>query len=154
MEQRNDHDALKDAPILRSIQAQDPFRVPDGFFDRFPTDVQARIAERKGRSFSSGWMAVPGWLRISSALGAIALIVGAFLLFRSTPTDQEMAAVPAIDLTTDDLLLDRYEMSELVHSIEQPDGLMAAIGQDLDRDDLALYLENEELPLDLLIEEL
>lgn len=154
MEQRNDNDELKDAPLLRAIQVQDPFRVPDGFFDRFPADVQARIVERKGRPIGAGWMAVPGWLRVSSAIGAVVLIIGAVVLLRSTPADQEMAAVPVIDLTTDDLLLDRYEMSELVRSIEEPDDLMAAIGPDVDHDALALYLENEELPLDLLIEEL
>lgn len=154
MEQRSDHDDLKDAPVLRSIQTEDPFRTPDGFFDRFPADVQARIAERRDRSVRTGWMAVPGWLRISSAVGALVLVIGAFMLFRSAPTDQEMAAVPEIDLTTDDLLLDRYEMSELVRSIDEPDDLMAAIGRDLGRDELALYLENEELPLDILSEEL
>lgn len=154
MEQQRASDELKDAPVLRSIPVRDPFRVPAGFFDRFPTDLQARIAEQRGRSVSIGWKAVPGWLRISSAVGALALIVGALVLFRPSATVQDMAAAPTIDLTTDDLLLDRREMSELVRTIEEPDDLMAAIGQDLDRDDLALYLENEELPLDMLIEEL
>jgi hypothetical protein len=49
----NMHDELKDAPLLKSISRENPFRVPDGYFDSFPTLISEKIAAQNSR---------PGWI--------------------------------------------------------------------------------------------
>ena len=51
MERSDEMDELKHlAPTLHGLKRTDPFTVPDGFFERFPHQVQAAIVERQERS--------------------------------------------------------------------------------------------------------
>lgn len=156
MEARHEHDELKDAPILRSIPKVDPFVVPDGFFEQFPHAVQARIAQRQG-----AWARFNGWigdlslpLRLAGATAVIAVIASvAFFALRNAPsTDQALAA----EITVAPTELDPSDVDEieLLAMMEDDPSFLNDAGDGLTADEMALYLENEELPLDLLIEEL
>jgi hypothetical protein len=48
----NMDDELKDAPLLKSISRENPFKVPDGYFDSFPTLISEKIAAQNSK---------PGW---------------------------------------------------------------------------------------------
>ena len=49
----NMDDELKDAPLLKSISRENPFKVPDGYFDSFPTIISEKIAAQNSK---------PGWI--------------------------------------------------------------------------------------------
>ena len=46
-------DELKDAPLLKNMSRENPFKAPEGYFDSFPTLISERIASQKSK---------PGWI--------------------------------------------------------------------------------------------
>lgn len=46
-------DELKDAPFLKNMSRENPFKVPDGYFDSFPTIISEKIAAQNSK---------PGWI--------------------------------------------------------------------------------------------
>jgi len=48
----NMDDELKDAPLLKSISRENSVKVPDGYFDSFPTLISEKIADQNSK---------PGW---------------------------------------------------------------------------------------------
>ena len=97
---------------LEDIPKKDFFQVPEGYFDRLPEIIQARVSEKET---SQSWNPT---LRFSLqyALPALALIVAAVLYFRtpevlstedllaSVDTEQLVAYLDESDLNTDELL--------------------------------------------------
>ncbi|MEO5572101.1 MAG: hypothetical protein ABIT08_12345 [Bacteroidia bacterium] len=45
----NMDDELKDAPLLKSMSRENPFKVPDGYFDSFPTIISEKIAAQNSK---------------------------------------------------------------------------------------------------------
>ena len=144
-----DHnDELRDAPVLRSIPKTDPFVVPDGFFERFPHALQQRISEQRGRSPVLG-----GWLRPAiGALAVLAVVVITWFLWPKSTSD-----LPRIAMSTyeqPEHVSDDLDAEELLAALSTGDPLLAEVDLALTETELAAYVEQEELPLDLLIEEL
>ena len=156
MNSANEHDELKDAPMLRSIPKVDPFVVPDGFFDRFPHQVQARVAQRTSLVERIGtWLRSFSWPVQLAGIATIALLIAGPLYFVLRPASiTEGNGVATIDVAPNEL--DPYTLDEtdLYTAIDDAPALMAAVGDGFTPDEMAAYLEHEELPLDLLIEEL
>ncbi|HRI79615.1 MAG TPA: hypothetical protein PLR06_08770 [Cyclobacteriaceae bacterium] len=97
---------------LENIPKKNVFEVPDGYFDRLPGIIQARVADEKRESF---WT-VSVRYSVRFALPALALVVVAFF-FWSRPSGQStedmLASVDSIslvayledsDISSDDLL--------------------------------------------------
>jgi len=138
----NERDELKRlAPRLHGLPKADPFTVPDGFFERFPHQVQAAIAE--GRSTNApAWT---WWKRAAFALPVLAILAtGAMLLLReNTPAPVAVEVTPLPD--SELVLLDD---ATLLAAIE--DNAAAITPADLGHVDSALdetyllaYLEEE-----------
>lgn len=154
MKSKNTNDELKEAPLLKSIPAHDPFVVPDGFFERFPHQLQDRLREPEGflsrvvRAISNDPV-----IRWSSAgFAMILLVFGASVLLKDPPTGDDQAFVTNIG--SEELDADHWNENEEIWYIEDHDQLLAYTGDDIRTEDLLHYLENEDLPLDLLSEEL
>ena len=139
---------LREAPVLRSIPKEDPFVVPDGFFEQFPHAVQQRITEKRERP-----SILSGWLRPAlAACAVVALVVIAWVLWPKPASELPQIAVSTYE--TPDHVSDELEAEELFTALSTDDPLLAEVDLTLTDAELAEYIEQEELPLDLLIEEL
>lgn len=156
MEARDTHDDLKDAPVLRSIPKVDPFVVPDAFFDRFPTAVQARVAARPGTLVVlREWIARSTMAARVASIAAVAAVIATAFFFglrHDAPVADGSLAEATIAPTEIDL--EAIDENDLYVLLDEGTVTFAEAGDGLSHDELAAYLENEELPLDLLIEQL
>jgi small-conductance mechanosensitive channel len=69
---------------------QQPFTVPDGYFDQLPTRVQARMMRRSKPAFSISW----SWQRTAASLAGASLI--AVLFWQTLPQRQESLGSEAL----------------------------------------------------------
>lgn len=154
MEPLHDNDELKDAPFLRSLPKADPFEVPDGFFDRFPHQVQATVTAQRAAA-SRGWsFGTSIALRIAGVTAIVALIATASFFFMRAEAGTDEIAATEITIAPNEIDLDMMDDQDLFAMIDDSPELISEAGEGLNHDEMAAYLENEELPLDLLIEEL
>jgi hypothetical protein len=148
MDPLTDNDDWKrDAPHLAGLPKADPFSVPDGFFDRFPHQVQAAIVAQEQTTTS----AQPWWKRLSIALPIVALMgLAVWMLMRDTP----VAEVPAVAVTPlTDGELDAMDDHELLAAFDETDAEeitpedLGGVVIDLNDDELLAYLEHEDTDL-------
>lgn len=153
MDTFDNNDELRDAPTLRGIPKVDPFVVPDGFFDRFPQQMQQRIAAEQARR--ARWsMGLPMWT-VKPAFGALALVAVVVLAWALWPsTDPAIAPTQLAAYETPDHLTDDLEAEDIYAALSADDPLLAEADLGLTNEELAEYIDREELPLDLLMEEL
>jgi hypothetical protein len=154
MARTDEHDELKGAPLLRSIPPHDPFVAPDGFFDRFPHTVQAHIATSKRRP---AWQLAMGLPALRLAFGSAVVAGVAALVWSLWPAApvEPIAEVPPPSTEADALLLESMDDDLLLEAWDTGDApALEEVDLPLDEDELLAYLENEDIPLDLLIEEL
>lgn len=86
-EQIEDSALRKDAPVLFGLSKQDPFRIEDGFFERFPHEVQA-LASKPASPPVFPWLK-----RAAVALPAMALVLFAVHSLRSPEVSPVIAPV-------------------------------------------------------------
>lgn len=77
---------------------QQPFSVPDGYFDQLPTRVQARISRRAKPAFSISW----SWQRTAASLAGASLI--AVLVWQTLPQRQESLGSEALTGVSDEVI--------------------------------------------------
>lgn len=151
MEHLNEADELKrSAPVLFGLPKTDPFVVPDGFFDRFPHEVQVLVVARTNSRPT--WNL---WRRMAIALPAIAIIAGGIWWMQRAPLTPTIAQVEVTPLTNAELdNLDDAEMRVLVEeSAPAPDASadLGAVDLQLNDDEVLAYLDNEHADLTELI---
>ncbi|MGV3637307.1 MAG: hypothetical protein ACO1NQ_06620 [Flavobacteriales bacterium] len=153
MKEMNDTDELRDAPLLRGLPKVDPFVVPTDFYERFPHAVQeaAYRVHRDQRRRTPLLGQVPP-LRLFG--GAAALLAVIILVIISWPTPPPPAPVMVADWTVDELLYAEVDVDLLYAGTDLEGDLMDAVELPADDQAVLAYLESEDLPLDLLIEEL
>jgi hypothetical protein len=148
MKDQQEHDELKGiAPLVSGLPKHDPFVVPEGFFDRFPHEVQAAII---ARSRKTGWAALPIMARrVVVALPALALLAGLWWYL------QAPAAIGPVLSTTPSLdEMSWSEEHELLASMEEEE--LPSLGDpdvELTEAELAAYLAQEGVDLTELIAE-
>ena len=96
---------------LEDIPKKDIFNVPEGYFDKLPNTIQARITSQKSASsWGSPWVTA-----LKYAVPAVVLVVAGILWFNKPVQDAEtilasiqtedlVAYLDDSDLTTDDVL--------------------------------------------------
>lgn len=77
---------------------QQPFSVPDGYFDQLPSRVQARVTRRHKPAFSVSW----SWQRTAASLAGASLI--AVLVWQTLPQRQESLGREALTGVSDDVI--------------------------------------------------
>ena len=153
MEQQDHNDDLNGAPLLRGLQKTDPFAVPEGFFEQFPARVQQRLvpSPRTPTAHQRIWDALFGKPIVIGALATLTLAVLVWYTWPSSqPVDQPYVA-SAVE--PEELLLLDLDLDLVYRSFDGED-LMVAVTLPAEDATVLTYLENEDLPLDLLIEEL
>lgn len=148
MEASNNNDELERiAPTLHRLQGRDPFMVPDGFFDRFPHEVQAAIVAREQLR---GWAALPLLARrLAIALAVAAVLAGGWWIRNNKPGTAiaQLSTTPCLDD------LNWSEEHELLASLEEDLPTMEAADIRLTDDEIAAYITHENIDLtDLLTE--
>lgn len=130
------------APTLAGLPARDPFVVSEGFFDRFPHEVQAVIAARASHG-SARYGAL--WLRRAAlALPLIAILIMAWWSIRTEPGTTELAVISAPSVEG----LSALEERDLLALLSDEDlNAMGTVAIDLDEDEMAAYVEHEGLDL-------
>lgn len=153
MEHLDEHDALHEAPTLRGLSTHDPFVVPDRFFEHFPQAVQQRIAaEHAKRPSWSGPFNLTPWRVFAGSLALVAVVVAAWVAWPiSSPTP---IAEVNMNIEPEEILYENVDTEMLFTVLEEEDGSLNTLGLSAVEEDLLAYLENEDLPLDLLIEDL
>ena len=148
----NDTDDLKDAPLLRSIPQHHPFVVPDGFFDRFPQTVQARIGAQQPTSWSDRLATLLRPRVVVGCLAVLAVVATTWTLWpsRTSAGTTELGGT----VEPEEVLNNEVDDELLFAALMSDEPLLDPVDLPLSDDELEAYLENEELPLDLLIEEL
>lgn len=150
MNDRHENEELERiAPTLSAREPRDPFVVPEGFFDRFPHEVQAAIAARARRR---GWAGLPVPVRrLAFALPLIALLVGTWWYFNT-----EGDSTPIAELSTTPSLeeLSWSDQEYLLASLEEEGFATAAFTDvELTEAELAAYLMHENVDITELITE-
>jgi len=148
----NNKDELKDAPLLRGIPEHDPFVVPNGFFDRFPQTVQARIAAQQPKAWSDRIAALLRPRVVVGGLAFLAVLATTWTLWPSIAPAGTVALGAAVE--PEEVLSTDLDDELLFAALASDQPLLDAVDLALSDTELQAYLENEELPLDLLIEEL
>ena len=77
---------------------QQPFTVPDGYFDQLPSRVQARVTRRSKPAFSISW----SWQRTAASLVGASLI--AVLVWQTLPQRQESLGREALTGVSNEMI--------------------------------------------------
>ncbi|WKZ67035.1 MAG: hypothetical protein QY325_03695 [Flavobacteriales bacterium] len=145
-------DPLDEAPKLGSLHgAPTPFSVPDGFFDRFPHRVQSMAIQRQAAQRPVARLLPWGpKLALAAAAVLVAFLGGRFILSEGAqapiPTDTYALESDGVMLGWDD--------PEVLAMVAEIPALAPRVGEGVDDDALATYLEEEDLPFEMIIEEL
>jgi hypothetical protein len=146
-------DDLHEAPLLRSIAKEDPFVAPKDFFEFFPHTVQqvAYQADREQRRRPTLFGELSPLRLFGGAVAILAVVITVIVAWPTfTSTSPDLAAEWTVeemlytDLDIELLYADSVPGSDLMDVVSLPDDDQAVLA----------YLESEDLPLDLLIEEL
>ena len=78
---------------------QQPFTVPDGYFDQLPSRVQARVTHRSKPAFSISW----SWQRTAASLAGAGLI--AVLVWQTLPQRQESLGREALTGVSNEMIV-------------------------------------------------
>jgi hypothetical protein len=154
MESLNENTELeRNAPTLFSLPKVDPFVLPDGFFERFPHEVQARIVESKKVPWLGNWAK-----RLSIALPVLVIAAGGLWWMQHQPLQANVGEVAAATLTPlSDDELDGLDDSDLLALVEETSATaddLGAVDLNLDETELIAYLEGENADVDQLLTEL
>jgi hypothetical protein len=149
MDRHDEHDDLERiAPTLHGLGGRDPFVVPEGFFDRFPHEVQDAIVATGERK---GWRALPRPLRrLAIGLPMVALLAGAWWLLRPAPpaVAAELASTPSLD---DLSWTEEHELLAGLEETELPSFEETTV--ELSEAELEAYFAHQDIDLTELIAE-
>lgn len=128
-------DPLSEAPLLQSIPKTDPLAAPEGFFERFPHQVQQAISERQAAPWWRVGLSAPRLPRLAWGLGAVLVAVAAWFAW-PVPQHHLQQAPMAQDEPDELLFRDPYFVAELSADA----GFAPGVQHDLSADELAAYL--------------
>lgn len=104
---------------------QQPFTVPDGYFDQLPSRVQVRVTRKSKPAFSISW----SWQRTAASLAGASLI--AVLIWQTLPQRQESLGREALSGVSNEVIAS-YLDDQGIDANELADGqqLHSSLGND------------------------
>ncbi len=100
-----ENEELKDAPLLRSLQAADPYKAPEGYFDALSSDIQHKISQGQQQRTVSVKILKPVFAVVGVLI--IALLIGYFKK-EAGNTEKMQVATMEEQFSCDDLLESNY----------------------------------------------
>ncbi len=147
MRRNEEHDPLDEAPVLRGLKGgADPLVVPDGFFERFPHEVQAKVVARRP-TLTVLWVKRLAW-----SLGLIAVVLAVWF---ALPQTQDTSLTPqelALDVHPEELPVQTHLVWDVYADDEV--ALFGEVLLDLEEHEMIAYLERENVNVELLMLEL
>ena len=110
-------DELQDAPILKNMSRENPFTVPQGYFDSFPTLMSEKIASHSSKpAWSVFFQKVfrPRFV-VTACVLAVAITSGVIYFNRDIPVNNPEIIISYNDLKNSDYL-DQMDESDLVEA--------------------------------------
>jgi hypothetical protein len=156
MNTHRDTEDLQDAPLLRSLAKHDPFVVPDGFYDRFPAEVKQRIALPEPRTAWTERLGVR-WMdwRMASLAGALGVAMVIMFLRPGTGSDvSNDLTITSSAALPEEAYLERIDDQDLWALYGEDPELLTTVGDGFEDHELEAFILHQELPVELLIEEL
>lgn len=106
--------------ILKKIGTENPFRVPDGYFENLTSEVMNRLPEKEKltavQTEPTMWQKVKPWLYMTAMLIGAALIIRVASSDRTPAATDRMAAdeteteMEYINMAVDNSMLDDYSL--------------------------------------------
>lgn len=128
---------------------QQPFSVPDGYFDQLPSRVQARVTRKPKPAFSISW----SWQRTAASLAGAGLI--AVLVWQTLPQRQESLGNEALAGVSNEVIasylddqgIDAYELADSQQLHSSLDSDTTAIQYlNVMPDDIQRHIEEQSVP--------
>lgn len=111
------------APQLEKLSKENPFSVPENYFDAFPSEVQEKILKSRRKQTNPGFYGVPR-LAFIGVTALLLLVAGYFFLLKESSQDlngfaNEAYFDPQLEWYAEyqsdvyyDILFDEYEVQE------------------------------------------
>lgn len=139
-EHNKDTDLERVAPTLHAMKGRRPLVVPDGFYDRFPHAVVARITKEEARGSGTIWWRV--LVPTVPVLAAIAAMLWYTTGTAPTPTQEPLSLLTLAELDAYSPLDEHVLLAE-IEELPEWDQVDAELSQD----ELLAYLEHSDLEL-------
>lgn len=138
---------------MSSLPKQDPFMVPHGFFERFPQTMLERVAERP--SFIQRLLAPIMMPRKTPllAFGSVIAVLGlglGLVFWLQEPTKEASANLTATQYPF--LEPTDWQDAELLTLMDEASELWMGVGNEISTTELEVFVETEDLDLELLNE--
>lgn len=148
MQDINEHNELERmAPTLHALPKEDPFVVPNGFFERFPHEVQAQLGATQRHGIQWNW-----WKRMAIALPVIAVITLGALHYAARSEGMAIGTIAMEPLTMDELL--QYNENDLLAATEESElPTLGSVDLQLNKEEALAYFTHEQTDLTELIAE-
>lgn len=132
-------------PDLKGFNKENPFRVPDGYFDRFPMKMSERINQEKSRftfPFPSLLKPIPMF-----ATAAVVITVGVFGLKTLTKSDETLSEEEISNYVYQEGIIDELTEEELIEYSDLAFTEEDTITQTINTDDQTIqeYLLDQDL---------
>ncbi|HYX08055.1 MAG TPA: hypothetical protein VE912_15095 [Bacteroidales bacterium] len=142
---------------LSDLQKDNPFSVPDGYFDTFPERLMRQVVKEKTTSFSQRmFQLVRPQFALAGGLLLFALIgyVGFSFLLDHQPGKQVLTSTEINSvLETDPAFIDEYTLIDVVDE-DQINSETGESNEDAYDDQVADYLMDHDIEMTTLIEQL
>jgi hypothetical protein len=164
MNENNEHiedeELKKTAPHLFGMEKKNDFQVPDGYFDRLPSEIQDKIIELENNSLKSKIMQIFNW---KIAVPAVSLIAILFVGIYYTNSNSESktggkVAIEQIDTLGPKGILEQEELENLyaaeieemsqISEEEYVADIMESDNSIIDEEVIAFDFETEDSELD------
>lgn len=114
MKQQND--------ILKEVNRNDGFTVPEGYFEDFAAAMEARLPERQKAPAPSLWVRVKPYVYMAAMFAGIFCMMKMFSMMRDTSTDLNIENYPALTATLENSdapieVLDDLNQYEILNDI-------------------------------------
>lgn len=114
---RGEDDMKEEDNILKKVGTENAFRVPDGYFEHFTSELMSQLPEKEKPAFK---VETPTrWTRMKPMLYMAAMFIGAFLIIRvgswmhkPEADNAQLAGTEAVSDEYIDVALDRSMMDD------------------------------------------
>ncbi|MDO4164148.1 MAG: hypothetical protein Q4D56_07140 [Bacteroides sp.] len=106
--------------ILRKVGTENPFRVPEGYFENLTSDVMSRLPEKESSAFRQKeptlWDKVKPWMYMAAMFVGAALIIRIGSASRADSSTDQVAVdeteteIEYINAVMDNSMLDDYSL--------------------------------------------
>ncbi|AVM53508.1 hypothetical protein JN06_00739 [Bacteroides zoogleoformans] len=109
----------EEGKMLKKTGRENPFRVPEGYFERLSSEVMDRLPEKEKQAVTqrepTKWERVRPWLYMAAMFIGAALIIRVGSSYRTSPVehmaaDETESEMEYIDMAVENSMMDDYSL--------------------------------------------